>query len=362
MVAWLDDETGEVCRQPYQVPTDRVPEVLAAMPEPKRVAMEVSGSSLFLARQLKSCAIEVLVVDAFKSHRLLEARHKAKTDQLDAGSLLLCLVDGLLDHCPVWVPNEPVHEVRCLTRTREQLVEQSSSLRCQIRARLLAQGARCPYQNLLGRAATCWLDQFEAGLPPLVRLSLRALRRSLEALHEQIRALEAAMREAARGQELVQRLQTVAGCGVLTALTLVAEIGDVHRFADAAHLRSYTGLTPRQRQSGERSSTGPLDKRGNPHLRRILVLMAQHFSHYLRRHDCRMARRYQRCFALHGPNPAKVALARDLCDLIFTLWRQGTEFDPARLGVAQPAQGKSPPVGVVSEKCKVKHRLVVGAN
>lgn len=338
MVAWVDDDTGETAARPFEVPTGKVAAVLAAMPGPKRAAMEVSGVALFLARQLKSLEIEVLVVDAFASSRLLEAKHHAKTDRLDAQSLMECLVAGQLDHLTVWVADEQTQLLRNLTRTREDLLECTNSLRCQIRALLAREGETCPPGNLLGKRLSRRLDEIETRLVAETARCLHEYRTTLQAAREAMRRLEATMRESTRGHAAVQRMKTLFGCSTLTAVTLVAEIGDITRFADARHLRSYAGVTPTVRQSGNRSVTGPLTKRGNPHLRRILVLLAQQFTRYLNGHDCPMARRYRRCKGRRGPNPAKIVVARDLCDLIFAMWRDEQDFDPARLGVVPPGQ------------------------
>ncbi|GAF80121.1 unnamed protein product, partial [marine sediment metagenome] len=84
-VAWTDTETGEL-GEPYAVATAQVAEHLGALQAAKRVVMEAGDSSFFLARELKSCGVDVVVVDAHKAHRLLEACQGAKTDQLDAST------------------------------------------------------------------------------------------------------------------------------------------------------------------------------------------------------------------------------------------------------------------------------------
>ena len=131
-------------------------------------------------------------------------------------------------------------------------------------------------------------------------------------------------------------LQTLPGVGELSAVTLVAEIGEVERFPAAKNLRSYARLVPQVHQSGARSHTGPLVKRGNRYLSRIMVLVAQHFSWWQGLAATTLKRRYRRCRDKHGANPAKVALARDLCDIVWAMLRAGTEFDARRLPVAVP--------------------------
>ena len=96
-------------------------------------------------------------------------------------------------------------------------------------------------------------------------------------------------------------------------------------------LGSYSGLVPRVSQSGERRWTGPLTKRGNRFLRWAMVLAAQHFSRVKATKNLSPGKWYYHLAFQHGPNVAKVALARRMLDIIFAMLRDGTEFDPTRL-------------------------------
>jgi transposase len=110
--------------------------------------------------------------------------------------------------------------------------------------------------------------------------------------------------------------------------------GDIARFPGAKALRRYAGLTPKVEQSGERTITGKLVPRCNKHLRRALIIIAQSFVKSARVTDTRAKSCYFRCLFRHGPNPARADLARRLCDIIFAMLRDGTDFDPGRLAVA----------------------------
>ena len=57
-------------------------------------------------------------------------------------------------------------------------------------------------------------------------------------------------------------IQTLPGVGAVLAAVLVAEIGDVDRFAGAPQLCSWAGLTPRHRQSDTTVRRGPITKQG----------------------------------------------------------------------------------------------------
>jgi transposase len=331
MIAALDTASGELFK-PRRVKTAALQAALRELPGPKRVALETGTQSMFLARQLKSCGLDVIVVDAFKTHRMMPALNTAKTDRLDAAALARLLARGHLDDYAVWVPDERAQELRTLTRTREALVEKRTAWCTEVRALLRGAGLEVPDTDLLTPRAQARLDECHQQLAPLAQRSLAALRAALAETHAQVLSLEAVIKREASQDPAACRLMTIIGCGPILALTILAEIGELVRFADAAHLRSYAGLTPAVHQSGERCFTGPLPRRGNPHLRRALVLLAQHITRTGALRQSRFMRPFYRLLHRRGPNPAKIALARRLCDVIFAMLRDGTDFQPQRLG------------------------------
>ena len=327
-VAILDCGTGEVRER--QVPTPDVPEFLEKLRDHKRVVLETGDMSAFVARKLGSLGMDVVVVDAFKSHRFAEAMNTAKTDRLDALALAR-LARQCAEELAVWVPDEAVDDLRTITRVRRKLVQQGTRLRNEIRGLIRHEGQRCRYSKLTGQAAQAWLNDFEAHLSVAKRSALRQLRLALSDNVDRIRELDDALAELVKDCAPVQRLMTICGCGRILAATIVAEIGDPKRFAAASNLRSYTGLVPRVHQSGERQRTGRLTRRGNPFLRYALVMLAQHVALKRDLQDTPLKRAYNRHLHRYGPNPAKVALARKLCDIILAMLRDGTDFDLGRL-------------------------------
>jgi len=328
VVATLDTESGELSHR--KVVTDRLVAHVAALPEPKCAGLETGAQSLFLARKLMSSGVEVMVLDAFKTHRRAEGMHTAKTDALDATALARMVAEGGGD-AVVWVIGEPLDELRTLSRTHRHHVQAGTKLRNQIRAFLRHEGQTCPFSNLVGKKAGLWLDEFEAPLGRGKRVAFQALRRSLSANVAEIRELQAMMRELAEDHETVRQLRTVCGCGLVLAVALAAEIGDIRRFPAPKNLRGYSGLVPRISQSGDHTRVGPLVRKGNPYLRHALILAAQHVAQSKQLLGTRLRRFYSRQLARHGANPAKVALGRKLCDMIFAMLRDGTNFDLQRL-------------------------------
>lgn len=333
-VAWLDDETGELSVERSSVPTEALPEHLSALPDPKRIVLEAGSSAVFVARQLMACGWEVVVVHPGKSRPVIATYGRAKTDRADARGLVQAFAAGELDRAAIWVPGPWISDLRELTRARQRLVEQSTETRTAIRQALVRWGLPCPFRDLMGQNAQAWLEELSARLTLAQAQVLDAYRDTLTHLTDKIEALTAAIETMVRDHPDVQRLTSVIGIAVLSAAVIVAEIGDIHRFACAARLRSYSGLVPTVKQSGNRRFTGPLTKAGNRYLRRTMVLVAQHFACSRQTQNLRLRRWYARLVYRHGPNPAKVALARRLLDIIFAMLRDSSTFDAERYALA----------------------------
>jgi transposase len=77
----------------------------------------------------------------------------------------------------------------------------------------------------------------------------------------------------------IAALQAMRGIKLLTAVTVVSEIGDINRFQTPRQLMAYAGLVPSEHSSGGRVHRGALTKTGNAHLRRVLVETAWHYRH-----------------------------------------------------------------------------------
>jgi transposase len=235
-----------------------------------------------------------------------------------------------VDTLAVYVPDENTEELRNLTRTRLHFSGQATATSNTLRSLVRSQGLDLPGVMSTKRTQH-WLDEWEPTLSEHNRLVVQELRQAWAEAQARLKRLEVPLKAIARRDARVTRLMTLPGVAELTAVTLVAEIGDIARFPAAKHLRSYARLVPQISQSGERTYTGPLVKRGNRHLSRALVLWAQHVSWWQGLYGTTLKQRYRRCRDKHGANPAKVALARDLCDIVYAMLREGTEFDASRL-------------------------------
>ncbi|MBU0611276.1 MAG: IS110 family transposase [Armatimonadetes bacterium] len=327
-LCWIYDDTGEISGR-ATVMTSEVIATIQALPGERCVVLEVGAQSWFLARALMSLPqTQVWVVDAFRARRALEGmRRGTKTDKVDAEGLARLSLEGRAAAMAVWLADPLTHQLRTVSHTRLTLVRQATALQNQIRALLQTEGVTCRSADLMGRKGQQELALLTPTLAPVAAECLIQLRDSLRFVKQQVQVIEQRLTQLVQAHPNGPRLMTIGGCGVVLAGLIIGEIGQITRFSHARHLRSYAGLTPRICQSGARSQLGPLTP-GNRNLKYGLVMLAQHFAWSQHFDQTRLKRTYYRCLNRYGPNPAKVALARHLCDIIFAMLRDQTDFAP----------------------------------
>jgi transposase len=78
---------------------------------------------------------------------------------------------------------------------------------------------------------------------------------------------------------VIEALQALRGVALVTAVTIVAEVGTLSRFAKPRQLMGYSGAVASEHSSGERTRRGGITKAGNAHLRRVIVEAAWAYRH-----------------------------------------------------------------------------------
>jgi transposase len=111
-------------------------------------------------------------------------------------------------------------------------------------------------------------------------------------------------------------LQTIPGIGPLTAMCLIAEIGDITRFKSSKQLTSYVGLVPHSHQSGDKDPAGRLTYRSNKYLRASIVEAAW----VAMRHDPALLKYYKERIVKHKPQVAIIKVAHKLLNRVRYVW------------------------------------------
>ncbi len=285
----------------------------------EHVGHEAGGLSPWLHAGLQERGLPVVCLET----RRMKAYAKAspvKTDRRDAKLIALALRAGL--YRAVHVKSEAAHKLRLALTGRQLQLGQARQLQNKIRGDLKVFGiklGRVGSGGFAARVKACLAgrDDLWALVAPL--LQMRA------ALLAQVRAYERMLRRLARGDALCQRLMTVPGVGLLTALAFRCGIDRAERFTRARSVPVALGLTPRVDNSGELERNGAITKAGDPLLRGLLFEAANALLTRSKRW-CALKRWGLDIAKRRGMNRARVAVARRLAIILFAMWRDGTAF------------------------------------
>jgi len=192
-----------------------------------------------------------------------------KTDYSDARMLADLQRVGYLPR--VWLAPEEVRELRRLVHYRQALAKERKRLKLQLGATLREARQKAPASvNPWTKAWLAWLEKSAVLSPNARRITTWRLRR-LVAVGEHLRQVDRQLERQTRQDPLVQKLLTIKGVGLVTAVTIRAEIGRFDRFRTGKQLGRFCGLSPRNASSGQRQADAGLIKAGNNELRALLV-------------------------------------------------------------------------------------------
>jgi len=303
-------QQGEVVLREEHLPLDQLPTWAAGTLTPDdAVALEATANSWWAYDCLSAHAGRVLVVNPIKTRLIAEAR--INTDELSAEALARLLHSNFI--CEVWVPDERTRRYRQLISHRIRLVQEGTRLKNRIHAILHRRQIRPPYRNLFSRAGRAWLEKLD--LPEVEKLLLRQNLQLLKSTEEAVAEIEPLLARLAQEDERVPILMQIPGINIFGALAILAEIGEITRFASAKKLSSYAGLVPSLHRSGQKNSSGPITKAGRSRLRWVMVEAA----HVAVRYDPQLGRFFYRLRARKGTNVAIVATARKMLVIIWHL-------------------------------------------
>lgn len=289
-----------------------------------RVTFETCAEGFFVADIAMSLGHEVRVVPATLVKALGVGERGLKTDKRDARKLseMSCRMEVVGVH----VPSQQSRERKSMGSMREALVVSRTALINTVRGWMRAQARRVP-----GGAAETFHKRVQLvsekkgwEIPSWVERQLSAI----GMLTEQIKASDKEMKKLATGDEDCRRSMTMTGVGPLTAIQYKAALDEVERFETAHLAESYIGLTPGERSSSEKQHRTGITKAGSPRLRWLLSQAAwSAMSHAENDPMVQWARQVQ---LRRGVHVAVIALARKMAGVLYAMWRDKTDYDPAR--------------------------------
>jgi transposase len=269
---WIDTDTGEV-RRARVAPADRagVRRFLERFRgQQLEVALEATTGWRFVVEELRRIGAVVHLAEPAETAARRGNKKRAKNDRADARHLRELLMIKRLPES--WIPPDHILDLRARVRLRHTLSEQRSEWQQRIQATLYHHG--CPQRrSLMTGESREWLHA--QPLPPAAREQVTVAMAMIDALECQIAPLDRELRAYARRQAGCRALMAHYGIGELTAVTILAELGDCTRFSSSRHAVRYAGMDITVHESDQRRAPGHLSRQGPPALRWALYEAAQ---------------------------------------------------------------------------------------
>ncbi|RDJ97197.1 IS110 family transposase [Cupriavidus lacunae] len=269
---------------------------------------------------------------------------RIKTDRRDGLNLARLHRAGELT--AVWVPGEAQEALRDLTRAREDMKHLQRQAKQRLLSFLSRHGYRYGGKSRWTQAHWRWLEGIKFAYP-VQQVVLQEYIDTVKACSQRVASLEQEIERALQDSPVwpvIETLMALRGVSLITAVTVVAELGDLRRFTDAPQLMAYLGLVPSEHSSGKRERRGGITKAGNSHVRRVLVEAAWTYRHPARKTATlqrraerttpeiqeiaweaqkRLCHRYRHLSA-RGKLPVQVctAIARELAGFIWAIGQQ----------------------------------------
>ena len=302
---------GQVVLQPVRVEHEDLEAWLNKSLLPSdRVVIESTTNAWHVYDLMEPLVEKVLVANPIKVKQIACAR--VKTDIRDTLILARLLAANLVP--VVWVPPLHVRQLRQLLSQRRQFVETHTQIVNRMhsvahRHHLVhPRGKRFNKENTTWQKdkILSWVEQFQLGLEMENR---EYIEKQINKIGKEI----AKMSHRKPWTDSMTYLMQLPGFGVITAMTVLAAIGDIRRFETPKKMGSYSGLAPGLEQSGTKNRGKGITKEGRRELRWAMVEVAQQAV----KSDPLWKQRFEELQRRMHRNQAIVVVARRLLELVW---------------------------------------------
>lgn len=287
--------------------------------EPCLVGIEACATGHHWARELLAMGHEVRLMPASYVKPYVK---RQKNDAADAEAICEAVTRPTMRFVPIKTVEQ--QSVLMAHRARELLIRQRTMTINALRAHLAELGI-VARKGAAGSQLLMDMVEEEAFVPEAVRCALLPLVRQVEDLDARIAGLDREIARWHRDSEVSQRLATIPGVGPITASAIAATISDASLFRSGRELAAWLGLVPRQNSSGGKERLGRITKKGDPYIRRLLVVGALSAIRVHRKNPQAMPWIGQLC-ARKPQKLAAVALANKMARIIWALMTSGDRY------------------------------------
>lgn len=293
--------------------------------EPCTIAIEACTGAFCWARKFEELGHKVKIVGPQYVKPFVRGQ---KNDGNDAEAICTAVRQP---HIPL-VPKKSIEQqdIQALHRARQRMVNHRTAVVSQIRGLLLDRGIA--FAKSIGRARRMipeiLADQTNE-LTPMARDAINELWDLLCDLDRRIESFDKKIEAVFKASEVCQRIAKIKGVGPKTATAIVAAVGDGAEFKNGRHMAAWLGLVPRQHSSGDRKVLMGISKRGDQHLRSLLVHGARSVVRVAANKNDPTNQWVNQLQERRGFNRATVAVANKNARIIWAVLRTGEPYRPA---------------------------------
>lgn len=333
----VQDQNGRIlCEKRVDHSRGTIKRFLSSWTPGANVAVETVGNWYWIIDEIEQAGMIPKLVHAHKAKLMLGSINK--TDKLDARGLNRLQQVGTLP--TVWIPPGKIRDRRELPRTRMVFANLRTRLKNRIHSVIDKYGLHTDFDgitDIFGRSGREQMALTIKKFPSETRYTLRSLLRELDMIESRIKRIEKRMKKVFSKTEQVSRLMTLPGIGLILAVTIANEIGDIARFATAQRLASYAGTVPRVHSSGGHTRYGKLRSDVNHYLKWAYSeagnSTALNHKRFPARHTSKL---YRRLKERKGHHKAIGAVSRHLAEASFWILTKGVDYKEPELKSVSP--------------------------
>jgi len=286
-----------------------------------RIGVESTGNTRYFKHRLEARGYPVVVINTLKFKVINES--VKKTDKHDAATIAEFLSKDMLPESKLC--SEDSEQLRRLLKVRSTLVRARVTVKNQIHGLLVSLGmedTRASLQSKRGRQRI--LDTLAGAENGLI---VQPLFETIDRLTKNVKVIESKIEELVTDDKAVALLQTIPGCGPITAWTIRAYTDDIRRFSNYKKYGSYAGLAPWVQCSNETEHYGRITKRGPEELRTAFVQLVVGIRRSRQSTSWRLMERYEAMKSVKGSGKSIIATARKMSKIVWFMLTREEEFN-----------------------------------
>lgn len=293
---------------------------------PTTIAFEACGGAHWLGRLCQQFEHQVKLIPPQYVKPYVKGN---KNDFIDADAIAEAA--GRPSMRFVAVKTEAAQMMSAVHRVRQGYIKERTACMSRIGALLLEFGVSLPRGHSVMKQLFQWLAEHAGKLPAPLIAELAGLHAHYEYLSERIAEQDLKLKQQLATHGDAQLLKSIPGIGDITASQCVAELGNAEQFKNGRDLAAWLGLVPHQHSTGGKPRLLGISKRGNKHLRTLLIHGARAILSRPEKTGAVFGEWLIKLRATKPFNVVCVALANKLARIVWSVLRTKEQFNAAKL-------------------------------